>query len=182
MLGILEDATVHVGIAFAHDGDDVLLLGDTFDELGGSQYAWSLHRHLGGVPPRVDLNREKSLCDVLATIAERRLAHSAHDCSEGGLGATLAESAIAGGIGATVRNDTALPAHVWLFSESASRVVVSCDHADTAEVERVAAVRGVPAVRIGRTGGDALVVEGVLSVPVSALRTASTSTLASTLG
>ena len=79
----------------------------------------------GGRPPALDLARERELHEVLLAAAREDLLASAHDCSEGGLAVALAESAIAGSHGFAVTVPGDLPAHVALFSESASRAVVS---------------------------------------------------------
>ncbi|MGH2829315.1 MAG: phosphoribosylformylglycinamidine synthase subunit PurL [Actinomycetota bacterium] len=169
MLGLMEDAGARTGIAFRAPGDVVVMLGETFDELGGSEYAWALHGHLGGEPPRLDLASENALVDLLAGLCERRLLCSAHDCSEGGIGVCLAESAIACGIGATLATDTGLAPHEWLFSESASRAIVTCDPAQRDPVLAAAAAAGVPANVIGTVGGEALDLDGILRIPVADL-------------
>ena len=163
MVGILEDATKHVGIAW-REGDDIVLLGDTRSEFGGSEWAWIAHGHLGGAPPEIDLAAEKSLQGLLAGLAEAGLVESAHDCAEGGLAVTLAESAIASGVGATVAFDDSLPGYVWMFSESGARAVVSTGA--PSEVLAAAREKGVPARVVGRAGGGAVEVSGVLRLGV----------------
>jgi len=172
MLGILEDASKRVDIAFKSEGDVVVMLGETFPELGGSEYAWTVHRHLGGTPPEVDLEREKALQELLAALADDMLIASAHDCSEGGLAVALAECAIEGGIGATIESVVERDeAHVWLFSESGARAVVTCAQKDLAKLRKRAG--DLPITVLGTVGGDALAIEGVLSVPVDDLIQAS---------
>ena len=161
MVGILEDASKRVGIAWSA-GHDVVLLGETRAELGGSEWAWVAHEHLGGTPPALDLAAEKRLIDLLAELAERGLIASAHDCSEGGLGVTLAECAIASAVGATIDPESGLAPHVWLFSESASRAVISAVSAGP--VLEAAKAAGVPARVLGRTGGQRLTIEGLLDL------------------
>jgi phosphoribosylformylglycinamidine synthase subunit PurL len=162
MVGLLEDADVRIGTAWP-DGATIVLLGRTEAELGGSEWAHVAHGHLGGLPPALDLQREKALCELLATLAEGRLIASAHDCSDGGLGVALAESAIVSGIGAHIDNvpPDAAP-HIWLFSETASRVIVTTTAPDA--VEAAAGDAGVPTTRLGRTGGRSLTIDGVLDV------------------
>ncbi|MFY9587678.1 MAG: phosphoribosylformylglycinamidine synthase subunit PurL, partial [Actinomycetota bacterium] len=170
MLGVLEDTSKLVDIAFKNEGDVVVLLGDTAPELGGSAYAWTLHRHLGGTPPTLDLARERGLIDTLVSCAERGLLASAHDCSEGGIGVSLAESAIAGRIGARIEpppDDGTT--HAWLFSESASRAVVTCKPGDVTAVLDEAGSRALPAAAIGVIGGETLGIRGALEIPVSDL-------------
>jgi phosphoribosylformylglycinamidine synthase len=164
MVGILEDASKRVGVAWPED-HAVVLLGETRAELGGSEWAWVAHEHLGGTPPALDLDAERRLLFLLAELAENDLIASAHDCSDGGLGVTLAESAIASGTGADIRLDGDLDPHVWLFSESGARAVVSTAH--EAVILEAAVKAGVPATVLGRTGGTRLRVDGLLDLEIS---------------
>ncbi|MGZ4103923.1 MAG: phosphoribosylformylglycinamidine synthase subunit PurL [Actinomycetota bacterium] len=163
-VGILEDASKRIGVAWPADAA-IVLLGETRAELGGSEWAWVAHEHLGGEPPRLDLDAEKRLTDLLCDLVEESLVASAHDCSDGGLGVALAECAIASGIGAAVTEaGTDLPPHVWLFSESAARAIVTA--AGPEAVVEAARRAGVPAAVIGRTGGARLSI-GIVDLSVS---------------
>jgi phosphoribosylformylglycinamidine synthase subunit PurL len=158
VVGLIEDATRTVARAFRDSGDTVVLLGETFDELGGSEYLKTVHGQVKGRPPKLDLSRERALIDLLVRTAATGLLRSAHDCSDGGIAVTLAEATFdTGGIGCEVdvpgvgdRSDAAL------FSESASRVVVSTMPNDAETLLRLAGEAGVPARRIGTTGGPRL--------------------------
>ena len=129
---------------FRSDGDAVMLLGDSHDELGGSEYLKVVHGLVKGVPPKLDLAREAALQRVLVKGVATGLIRSAHDCAEGGLAVTLAECCFDTGLGAVVdvaavEGAVAAFADIaTLFGESASRVVVSVDNARTAELEALA--------------------------------------------
>jgi phosphoribosylformylglycinamidine synthase len=153
MLGLIHDVANAVGVGF-DAGHAILILGETKPELGGSEFAWHMHGHLGGLPPAIDLTREHALHELLVELAERDLARSAHDVSEGGLAVALAECAMAGGVGAELELPDA--DHTFWFSESPSRAVITCDP-DEVELVMAAALRfGVPATLAGRTVGDRL--------------------------
>jgi phosphoribosylformylglycinamidine synthase len=169
MVGILEDASKRVGMAWPKD-HAVILLGETRAELGGSEWAWVAHEHLGGTPPALDLDAERRLLFLLAELAENDLIASAHDCSDGGLGVTLAECAIASGVGATVEAGRDLDPHVWLFSESAARVVVTAPTRGV--ILEAASKAGVPAAVLGRTGGTRLQLGELLDLEVSGMAAA----------
>ncbi|MCW2852288.1 MAG: phosphoribosylglycinamide synthetase, partial [Nocardioides sp.] len=162
VLGVIEDVTRRTPSAFAAAGERILLLGDTREELSGSEWAHVVHGHLGGLPPRVDLAREKAVAELLHEGVG--LLTSAHDVSDGGLAQTLVEASLQHGVGAEV----ALPgdAFLALFAESAGRVVVTVasDRAD--ELTALAARHGVPVTELGVTGGDALVVDGQFDLPL----------------
>ncbi|HKS22232.1 MAG TPA: phosphoribosylformylglycinamidine synthase subunit PurL [Thermoanaerobaculia bacterium] len=146
-------------LQFPEAGLDVVLLGATFDELGGSEWA---QLRLGSVvasPPRVDLDRERALVECLLALHEHRAIRSAHDVSNGGLAVALAECAT-DDIGCHVDlfgHADDLDAVALLFSESQARAVVSTPRPE--EVLRIAREHSVPAQRIGRTVAAAFVIE-----------------------
>jgi phosphoribosylformylglycinamidine synthase len=160
VVGLIEDASRVVSRTFKQSGDEILLLGDTTPELGGSEYLKVVHGLVRGRPPRLDLDRERALIALLTRAAAAGLLQSAHDCSDGGLAVTLAECAFdSGGVGLTVDlPEVAGGARAALFSESASRAVVSVKAADRARLMQLAAELGVPVRAIGRTGGTAITI------------------------
>jgi len=158
VLGVMEDASRVLARVFRGAGDDIVLLGESFGELGGSEYLKVQHHLVAGLPPRLDLDRERALIAFLTRSASTGLLRSAHDCSDGGVAVTLAECAFdTGGIGCEVDLVEAGSVPATLFGESASRVVVSVAPADRAALMQKAAEAGVPARLIGCTGGTRLV-------------------------
>ncbi|TML76865.1 MAG: phosphoribosylformylglycinamidine synthase II, partial [Actinobacteria bacterium] len=133
-------------------------------------WAWVAHEHLGGTPPALDLDAERRLLELVATLTESSVIASAHDCSDGGLGVALSECAISSGVGAVIEPDRSLTPHVWLFSESASRIIVTAPHAKA--VIEMAKAAGVPFIPLGRSGGARLEISGLLEVPVADLAAA----------
>jgi phosphoribosylformylglycinamidine synthase subunit PurL len=181
VLGVLEDVATRVPSGFRRDGDTVVLLGDTRDELGGSEWANVVHAHLGGRPPVVDLAAEARLAALLAQAAADRLLTGSHDLSDGGLAQALVESCLVGGRGAAVTLPPLDP-FVALFSESAGRVLVTVAADRVDEVLSRARDAGVPATVLGTTGGAALAVEGLPELPLATLRTAWDATLPALFG
>ncbi|MCW2784281.1 MAG: purL [Marmoricola sp.] len=178
VLGVIEDVTQRTPTGFQHAGDLVFLLGETREELSGSEWASVVHGHLGGRPPLVDLAAEMSLAEML--VAGVGLLTSAHDLSDGGLAQTLAESALRHDIGAAVTLSEDV--FVDLFTESAARVVVTVSAADGEALQSLAAEHGVPAAVLGVTGGDALEVAGSFSLPITEIRAAWSATLPAAMG
>jgi phosphoribosylformylglycinamidine synthase II len=164
VVGLLEHADRLVSRRFQRAGDAIVLLGKDRGELGGSEYLKVAHGLVRGRPPAIDLEAERALQTLLVDLADRRLVASAHDCSDGGLAVTLAECCFdTGGMGAEiaiepadVSRDAAINRAAALFSESASRVVVSTNVDTVASVLEQAAAAGVPARVVGRTGGQLL--------------------------
>jgi phosphoribosylformylglycinamidine synthase len=183
VLGVIDDVSTRVRHAFRTDGAAIYLLGQTRDELDGSQWAHVVHDHLGGRPPRVDLVRERILAGVLADAAKAGLLDSAHDVSDGGLAQTLVESCLDGGVGAQITLPGTDP-FVALFSESSARVVVSVSSAHEDEFVALCVDSGLPQQRIGRT--DVLVTElafaDLFSVALDELRERFTSALPALFG
>ncbi|WP_240641293.1 phosphoribosylformylglycinamidine synthase subunit PurL [Nocardioides ferulae] len=183
VLGVIDDVRRRVPGGFHGAGQAVLLLGETREELSGSEWAHVVHGHLGGRPPRVDLAREKALAELIAVAAKRHWLASAHDLSDGGLAQALVESALASDVGVTVDvSAVAADPFVALFSESTGRVLVTADEEAVDQLGLLAERLGVPAVRIGTTGGHAVTVEGHFAVDLSIVRDAWTATLPAALG
>ena len=181
MVGLLERVERRVPSHFAAPGDDVLILGTTRGELGGSAYWAEIRDFVGGRVPSVDLEAERRLQEFLVAAAGRGLLRSAHDAAEGGLLAALAEAAIGGpyaasGLGAELdleRYAPDLTLEGLLYGEDAGRVVLSADPANGAVLAELARAHAVPLFRAGRTGGSALELRAasrVLSWDVEALR------------
>jgi phosphoribosylformylglycinamidine synthase subunit PurL len=170
MLGLLEDHRLRVPAGFGRAGLAIYLLGETFPELGGSEFADVLLGSTAGRPPALDLARERELHEVLLGAAHEDLLASAHDCSEGGLAVALAESAISGAHGFAVTVPGDLPAHVALFSESASRAVISVVPERADELLDLAGRHGVPCAALGETGGPRVVFSGLFETTVEELR------------
>jgi phosphoribosylformylglycinamidine synthase len=177
VVGVLEHADRVIDRTFKAADEDIVLLGLHDAGLGGSEYLKTIHGLVCGRPPQLNLDRERALIAVLVRAAGAGLLRSAHDCSDGGLAITLAECAFdTDGIGcdATLEKvagtfSEKVPA--TLFGETASCAVVSVRPNDLQALLAMAAEAGVPAEKIGRTGGSSIRVSvagtRVVDVPVS---------------
>jgi phosphoribosylformylglycinamidine synthase II len=191
VLGVLDDVRHRLPSGFSTPGDPVVLLGRTAAEFGGSLWAHVMHGHIGGTPPAVDLQAEKRLAAVLHAGAADGMLSAAHDLSDGGLGLALAECCLTGGIGAAAAQvgggigcTVTLPGDpfTFLFSESSARAVVVVRPGAQPDFMALAQAHGVPASVIGITGGAALHVTGVFSVPLGDLAAAYRGTLPALFG
>ena len=157
MVGILEDEKRGAGIQFEQEKLDIILLGETGDDLGGSEWQQMFLPDALAAPPRVDLEKERALVEILLTLHDNQLVRTAHDLSNGGLAVALAESSMRG-IGCHVDlSGHDLDAVAVLFSESQARAIVATAQSD--EVLRRAEDRGVPAHRIGYTAAGVFLIE-----------------------
>jgi phosphoribosylformylglycinamidine synthase II len=186
VLGVIDDVARRTPAGFPEPGLRLVLLGETRDELDGSQWAGEVHGHLGGLPPRVDLAAEKRLADVLLAASAQGLLAAAHDLSDGGLAQVLVESCLRHDVGAQVVLPADLDPFVALFSESAGRVVVAVPAEAVDGLTALCEAGGVPHAPIGVTegaGDDAVLdVVAAFSVPLAELRAAWTATLPAALG
>src|SRR5262249_47552736 len=155
VVGLIERASGVQTRTFKGAGDAVILLGEDRGELGGSEYLKTMHGMVRGDAPAIDLDRERALIALVTRVIGDGLVRSAPDVSDGGIAVTLAECCFdTDGIGATADLSHAAE----LFSETASRIVVSADASNEQEIVARAAAAGVPARRIGTTGGNRLTV------------------------
>ena len=160
VLGIIEDVSKHLKAAFSSPDSRVFLLGAPLAQpasaLSGSEYLEAVHGKVAGMP-RVDLAAEKRLHELVLRANEEGLLLSAHDCSDGGLAVTLAESAMLGGHGfeATATLEGRLDAA--LFGEAQGRIVVSIaadvfrQGGGAARLQDLGRELNVPVVALGRT-------------------------------
>ncbi|MFJ4666546.1 phosphoribosylformylglycinamidine synthase subunit PurL [Kitasatospora purpeofusca] len=174
VLGVIDDVTRRTPMAFAEEGQLLYLLGDTEDELGGSAWSQAVHDHLGGLPPKVDLERERLLGEILIAGSRDGMVDAAHDLSDGGLGQALVESCLKGGRGARIVVPEGMDPFVFLFSESAGRAVVAVPRSEELRFNDMCTARGLPAVRIGVVDGDSLDVQGQFTVALAELKDAHT--------
>jgi len=156
MVGVLEDVEAHaMTVPFKREGDVIVLLGETREEIGGSEYLYRSAGRVAGSPPAVDLLAERRLQQGVLSLIQQGLLQSAHDCSEGGLAFALLESAVGGDpepFGVEVElHDRIAPAALF-FGESTGRVVVSCAPEEEGPVLEGARKHGIPAQVIGRVG------------------------------
>lgn len=179
VLGVIDDVASSIGTKAAA-GQQLVLLGETLDEFGGSIWQQVSGAGLNGMPPAVDLGNEQRLAALLSD--SRGVVSAAHDVSEGGLNQTLVELAINAGCGVVVDlAEVADDAFTALFSESASRVVVAMDADNVGGFFAAAEQHGVPATLIGELRGDSYDVASV-SIPMDELESAWKNTLPELFG
>ncbi len=159
-VGVIEDASKTAGIAFTEEGADILLIGETTGHLGSTTYLSEIEGRSDGAPPAVDLEQEKRNGDFVRQLIISGQVTVCHDLSDGGLAVSVAEMALAGGIGATLEQpaEINLPTHAWLFGEDQARYLIATGNAEA--LLDAAQAAGIPAGIIGRTGGKTLTLPG----------------------
>jgi phosphoribosylformylglycinamidine synthase len=185
VLGVLDDVRRRLPTGLgAEPGESLLLLGDTRDEFDGSIWAQVTADHLGGLPPHVDLAREKLLAEVMVAASRDGLVSAAHDLSEGGLIQAVVEAALAGETGCRIVLPEDVDPFVFLFSESAGRVLVAVPRTEESRFRAMCEARGLPCTRIGVSddGSDSIEVQDQFSVTLEELRSTSEGVLPSLFG
>jgi phosphoribosylformylglycinamidine synthase len=186
VLGVIDDVTRRTPSGFVAEGQQIYLLGTTDDELSGSEWEHVVHGHVGGLPPRVDLDAERQLADILVNASRDGLVDTAHDLSDGGLAQALVESCLRNDIGARVWLPDGADPFVSLFSESAGRALVAVPRSEEVRFTDMCSARGFPHQRVGVTDGvgreAVLDVQGRFSLPLAELRAAWAGTLPAALG
>jgi len=125
MLGIVHDKNKVMTLDFKHEGDLVYLVGECRNDINSSEYLYSFHNVKGSPAPYFDLSEEYEVQSAIKDLIQQGLIESAHDCSDGGLFVTLAESAMAGNLGFDIDTDSSIRKDAFLFGEGQSRIVVT---------------------------------------------------------
>ncbi|GAA1905030.1 phosphoribosylformylglycinamidine synthase subunit PurL [Arthrobacter gandavensis] len=183
VLGVFDDVSRRTPSGWREDGQAIYLMGVTRDELDGSEFA-NLRGHLGGQPPKVDLQAEKLLGDLLINASRDGMIDAAHDLSEGGLAAALSEMALRFGVGARIGLDEVaerdgVDLFTLLFSESQARAVVSVARSEEVRFKDMCSARGFAHSRIGVVDTEigALDFQGHFVLPLAELKEAHEGTL-----
>jgi len=153
-MAVMDDTKTAVTMFAKNPGNLIYIIGDTHDELGGSQYLKS-NGLIGNSAPKVDVKKGKRIMDAVSRAAKKGLLSAAHDCSEGGIAVAAAEMAFSGGLGmeiflkkvpyaASNKRDDYI-----LFSESNTRFIVEVDPANWKKFETV--MKNAPISLIGKT-------------------------------
>jgi phosphoribosylformylglycinamidine synthase II len=167
-VGLLDDFTKSMTLAFKAEDEAILLVGETRGLLGQSLYLREVCGREEGAPPPVDLATERGHGDFVRCLIRDGLVTGVHDVSDGGLLVALAEMAMASGIGAVLTAPPGVAAHGFWFGEDQARYVVTAKDPDA--VARLANAAGVKLTRLGATGGVFLTVDGAQPMPVGDLK------------
>ena len=177
VLGVIDDVRTRTPMSFDRAGLDLYLLGETQEDLAGSEWAY-MHNQRGGIAPIADLQREMRLIELLVAGRTKKIFTAAHDLSQGGLAATLTEMVLRHNTGATIQIENV---GMSLLSETPGRVVVAIDPGQTQALTNEALAQKIALTKIGVTGGDALVINQA-TISLNELRTAHTQTFPKLFG
>ncbi len=166
IVGLIDNIDNRVPSSFQNAGDLIFIIGETKNEIGASHYLMIEHGLQKGVPPVLDLQREKKLQQFLIEAAAQKQVNSAHDTSEGGLAVALAECCFKSekGLGAVVDGlelirTAGLREDAIYFGESQSRVIVSVNPDKKESLIKLAMKYDLPVLPLGKVGGKELVMD-----------------------
>ncbi len=185
MVGIIEDMRHATTQWFKQEDSAIIVLGDTADDLGASEYALAARGRIEGRVPQLDLQLERRVQEACLKIIQAGLIESAHDPSDGGLAVALAESCFSSyrrsAIGCEVNLEGELSQAALLFAETPSRMILSAGDDKVDQIKKLAGESDVRATVIGRTGGDRIAIsvngEPIINRPVAEVESAWRNTL-----
>jgi phosphoribosylformylglycinamidine synthase len=172
-VGIVDDVHNAVSQGFKNEGDIILLLGKTKEELNGTEYLRALYGKEEGIPPQIDLAAEKKVQDFCIEAAAKKLIASANDISEGGLAVCLAESVFSAEafLGCEVSLKDSIRTDALFFGETQSRIIVTVEPENLDTVLDLAGKRDIPITRIGKVNGQKIFIrhgeKPCIEVPVA---------------
>lgn len=163
MVGLIEDCNNIMTSYFKNEDDLIYVLGDDFEEIGGSEYLKVIHGVVAGEPPKIDLIKEKQLHEIVLELINQKLINSAHDVSDGGIITALAECCVMNEpkqFGAEVLLEVMSREDFTLFSESQSRVIVSVSPEKKEAFDVLLSSKNFPVSQIGKVGGKSFQING----------------------
>jgi len=163
MVGLIEDCNNIMTSYFKNEDDLIYVLGDDFEEIGGSEYLKVIHGVVAGEPPKIDLIKEKQLHEIVLELINQKLINSAHDVSDGGIITALAECCVMNEpkqFGAEILLDVLSREDFTLFSESQSRVIVSVSPEKKEAFDALLSSKNFPVSQIGKVGGKSFQING----------------------
>ena len=169
-VGLMQDVTKHATIPFKAEGQTIIVIGETKGHLGQSIYLREILGREEGAAPPVDLKAERRNGDFVRTLITSGRVTTVHDVSDGGLAVTIAEMAMSSGIGTTLTTPQSASRAAFWFGEDQARYVIAVKTADAEKLIADAKTAGVPALKLGTTGGTALKIDGEDPFPAAKLR------------
>ena len=143
-----------------NSGDSLIIIGETKNELGGSEYSEYIHKFVGGKCPSVDFSESKKNMNSVLEIIETELIKYAHDCSKGGLAIAISELCMHNQIGCTISLDKIpgekLDSDEILFSESHSRYLITLENKNLQKLEAILKKHNVSYSLIGEFSGNTI--------------------------
>jgi phosphoribosylformylglycinamidine synthase len=159
MIGILEDRNKLMTLDFKNQGDSIFLIGKSVNDIGCSEYLYSLHNVKHSPAPYFNLDEEFNVQQLVRNLIDKKLVNAVHDVSDGGLFITLMESALAGNMGFNIQTDVEIRKDAFLFGEAQGRIVVTVSQDALDDFIDVLAASDTEFTNLGVTGGDSMIID-----------------------
>jgi len=175
MLGLIEDVKHITSSYFKDDGDLIYLIGETKNEIGGSEFLKTIFNRIEGEIPQIDIKLEKKTIELILQSIKSGFIKSAHDLSDGGLAVALAECCVMNRkkkIGAEVNLNIKFRSDFYLFSETQSRFIVTIESKNQNQFEKIMYESGINFERIGKVGGDRLKINNLVDLSLEEIEDA----------
>jgi phosphoribosylformylglycinamidine synthase subunit PurL len=169
-VGLIKDIAKRATISFKRQGDVIILIGETQGHLGQSIYLREIEGKEEGAAPAIDLDAEKKHGDFVRGLIETGRVNTAHDVSDGGLLVAIAEMALKGGIGADIGQASLAEPIPFFFGEDQGRYLIAAPFQEAEKIVAEARSAYIPVAELGKTGGDALVINDKEHVSLKQLR------------
>jgi phosphoribosylformylglycinamidine synthase subunit PurL len=171
-VGLMKDVTKHASVPFKASGETIIVIGDTRGHLGQSIYVREILGREEGPAPAVDLKVERRNGEFVRGLITSGRVTTVHDASDGGLAVAITEMAMSSGIGATVTTPKTSSRTGFWYGEDQARYVLAVPASEAERVMSESKLAGVPALKVGETGGTTLVFDGEAAVSVASLKAA----------
>ncbi len=159
MVGLIEDKKHVTGSSFQNEGDLVLMIGSSQNDIASSEYLASWHKADRSPAPHFDLETEAKTQEAIRALIKANLIKSAHDCADGGLFITLLESSMEKSLGFEIEKSEGVRTDAFLFGEAQSRIVISCSSDNLAAIKELITQHGANYVELGKVSSGSLKVD-----------------------
>lgn len=174
MLGLIEDIDKTISLGFKEEGDVIILLGESKNQLGASEYMAEIHGIEKGRVPAINFALERRLHRFILEAKEEGLLQSAHDVAEGGLAVALAESSMENELGVEIKFNSKFRKDVSLFNETQSRFIISIKEEDLFDVKEILDKNRLANTILGRVEGKDFKIdingEEIINLPVKGMK------------
>jgi phosphoribosylformylglycinamidine synthase len=161
MLGLLDNKKTQTTLDFKSEGDLIYVIGKQVNDIASSEYLYSWHKVKLSPAPYFNLEEEYSTQKAIASLIQKGLLVSAHDCSDGGLFLSLLESAMVNNLGFDIQSKTDLRKDAFLFGEAQGRILVSVKAENASALEQEVSNLDIPYFKAGKiTSSPELLVDG----------------------
>lgn len=158
-VGLLEDQNKVLSSVFQGQNNYIYMIGDTYSEFGGSLYLKEIEGQIAGTHPKIDLNKELKLWNIVINANKKNLLMCAKNIGVGGLAISLGKMCAISNIGCEI--DVALEGELDIFSESLSRAIVEVVPNKVAQLDELLLQSGLTYICIGKTGGTTFSINGL---------------------